>query len=103
MGGQGARFLGVKGRKYKLWWSGNNEGIGGFGILVKDEICERAVGVRRSGNRVMMVVMVFGEEVVRVISVYIPQRGRQESEKHQFYDKLACEWDLQNGKEFVLV
>lgn len=27
--GQGTRFLGIKGRKYKIWWSGNNEGIGG--------------------------------------------------------------------------
>ena len=26
--GQGARFVGVKGRKYKLWWSGNNDEIG---------------------------------------------------------------------------
>ena len=28
--------------------------------------------------------------------------SRPESEKHQFCDKLACEWDLQNEKEFVL-
>ena len=24
--GQGAWFMGVKGRRYKLWWSGNSEG-----------------------------------------------------------------------------
>ena len=29
--GQGARFLGAKGRRYKLWWSGNSEGAGGVG------------------------------------------------------------------------
>ena len=23
--GQGARFAGIRGRRYKLWWSGNND------------------------------------------------------------------------------
>ena len=31
--GQGARFVGTSGRRYKLWWSGNDAGI-----LVKEEI-----------------------------------------------------------------
>ena len=39
--GQGARFVGCRGRRYKLWWSGNNDGIGGVGILVKEELCEK--------------------------------------------------------------
>ena len=34
--GQGARFVGCRGRRYKLWWSGNNDGIGGVGILLKN-------------------------------------------------------------------
>ena len=34
--GQGARFIGCIDRKYKLWWSGSNDGIGGVGILVKN-------------------------------------------------------------------
>ena len=38
--GQGARFLGVKGRRYKLWWSGNSDGTGGVGVLVKEELLE---------------------------------------------------------------
>ena len=29
------RFFGVKGRRYKLWWCGNDDKIGGMGILVK--------------------------------------------------------------------
>ena len=36
--GQGARFMGTSGRRYKLWSSGNDAGFGGVGILVKDEI-----------------------------------------------------------------
>ena len=45
--GQGARFVGVRGRRYKLWWSGNNDGIGGVGTLVEEEFCEKIVGVRK--------------------------------------------------------
>ena len=34
---EGARFIGVKGRRYKLWWCGNGDKTGGVGILVKEE------------------------------------------------------------------
>ena len=38
------RFVGVRGRRYKMWWSGNN-GMGGVKILVKEEPCENVVEV----------------------------------------------------------
>ena len=43
--GQGVRFVGVRGRRYKLWWSGNNDRIGGVGILVKEELYEKVIEV----------------------------------------------------------
>ena len=100
--GQGARFLGAKGRRYKLWWSGNSEGVGGVGVLVKEELCEKVVEVRRKSDRVMAIVMAFEEEVVRVICGYAPQRGRIDVEKEQFYDDMASEWDLRSKDELVL-
>ena len=84
--GQGARFLGVKGRRYKLWWSGNS--TGGVGVLEKEELCEKVVKVRRRSDRVMMVVMVLEEEMLRIICVYGPQSGRTAAEKEHFYDDL---------------
>ena len=39
--GQGTRFMRVKGRRYKFWWSGNNEGTGGVRIMLKEELCEK--------------------------------------------------------------
>ena len=45
--GQGARFVGCRGRRYMLWWSGNNDGIGSIEILVKEELCEKVVEVQR--------------------------------------------------------
>ena len=48
--GQGARFVGTLGRRYKLWWSGNDAGFGGVGILVKEEISGNVVEVRRKSD-----------------------------------------------------
>ena len=30
-------MLGMKGRRYKLWWSRNGDGVG---VVVKEELCE---------------------------------------------------------------
>ena len=38
---QGARMLGMKGRRYKLRWSGFGDGVVGVGVMVKEELCER--------------------------------------------------------------
>ena len=45
--GQGARFIEVEGRRYKLWWSENHVGKGGVEILVKEELCENVVAIRK--------------------------------------------------------
>ena len=43
--GQEAPFVGTSGRRYKLWWSGNDAGFGGVGILVIEEISGNVVEV----------------------------------------------------------
>ena len=79
--GEGACFFGVKGRRYKLWWCENDDKTGGVGILVKEELCENVVEVRRRCDRVMAIELVFGEEVGRVICAYAPQSGKSDAEK----------------------
>ena len=39
-------MLGMKGRRYKLWWSGKGDGVGVVGVMVMEELCERVVEVR---------------------------------------------------------
>ena len=64
---QGARMLGMKGRRYNLlWWSRKCDGIGGVGVMVKEELCEKVVEVGRVIYRVMTFV-VFEEDVLRFI------------------------------------
>ena len=55
--GQGARFVGTLGRRYKLWWSGNDAGFGEVGILVKEEISGNVVEVRKKSDKVMAIVL----------------------------------------------
>ena len=55
--GQGTRMLGMKGRIYKLWWSGKRNEVGGVGAMVKEELCEMVVEVRRVSDRVMTLVV----------------------------------------------
>ena len=57
----------MEGRRYKLWWSGKGDGVGGVGVMVKEELCERLVEVRRVSDRVMSVAVVFEEDVLRLI------------------------------------
>ena len=59
------------------------------------------VDVRRISDRVMVVGLAFGKQVIRVISAYGPQAGRPLKEKHRFYHELAGEYVLQNPSEVV--
>ena len=47
-------MLWMKGRRYKLWWSGKGDGVGGVGVMAKVELYEKVVEERRVGDRVMM-------------------------------------------------
>ena len=94
-------FCGYFGTKYKLWWSGNDAGFGGVGILVKEEISGNVVEVRRKSDRVMAIVLTFGGVVMRIICVSGPQSGRPDAEKVCFYDEMGSEWDLGSSSEII--
>ena len=46
-------MLGMKGGRYNLWWSGKVIAVGGVGIMVKEELCEKELEVRRVSDGVM--------------------------------------------------
>ena len=48
--GQGTRMLGMKGKRYKLWWSGKG-GVGDVVVTVKEELCKKVAEVRRVSDR----------------------------------------------------
>ena len=71
--GQGARMFGMKGRRYRPWWSVKGDGFGGVGFMVKEELCEKVVEVRRVSDSLMTVGVVFEEDVLRLICGYALQ------------------------------
>ena len=75
-GGQSVRMLGMKGRIYKLWWSGKGDGVGCVGVMVKEELCSKVVDVKMVSDGVMTLVVVFEEDMLRLICGYAPQSGR---------------------------
>ena len=84
--GLGARMLGIKGRRYGLWWSGKGDGVGGVGDMVKEELCEKVVEVRMVSDRVMSVVVVFDGDVLRLTCGYAPQDVKCLEERQSFMD-----------------
>ena len=50
----------------------------------------------------MAIGLVFGEEVVKTICAYTPQRGKPDAEKERFYEEMAREWSMGNANELVL-
>ena len=100
--GEAAKYVGAKGRRYKLWWKGN-DGTGGVGVMVKEELVEKVLEVRRKSASVIVVVMVIGKVTVRVISGYAPQQNRKEEEKVQFYDDVSEEIGQAGLNEFVML
>ena len=49
-----------------------------------------------------MTVVVFEEDVLRLICGYALQSGRPLEEKQSFYDKLICEWDMHSADDLVM-
>ena len=99
---QGARFVGTSERRYKLWWTGNDAGFGGVGILVKEEIARNVVEIRRKSDRVMAIVLTLDREVMRIICAYGPQKRETRRRESLFYDEMASEWDLGSSSEIIV-
>ena len=88
--------------EYKLYWKGEETGRGGVGLMVKHDLIESVMEVRRVSPRIISIDIVVNEKVVTVISVYAPQSGRSEEEKDKFYEDLTAEVQSRHGICFVL-
>ena len=74
----------------------NDTAKGGEGTLVK-ELCESVVEIQRRSDRMMTMCLVFGEDMIWVISIYAPQSGKPDLQKDKFYDK----WDIKSTKKLT--
>ena len=86
--GGSCRTIKGKDTKYKLFWSGNDKGTAGVGIMVAEEWIEKVFEVQRISDRIILVKLVVGERVLTFLSVYAPQCGLSDTVKDEFYDQL---------------
>ena len=100
--GQGAHFVGASGRGCKMWWSGKDAGFGGVGILVREEMSGNVVEVGGRGDRVIVIVLTLGGEVMRVICACGPRGGGPDAGKVRFYDEVGSEWHLGSFSEIIV-
>ena len=58
---------------FKLWYTGTVANRNEVGVLIDKSLKNSVVGVRRQGDRIILVKVVIGDMVLNVISVYAPK------------------------------
>ena len=86
--GASTRLITGKSCQYKMFWVGNNTGLGGVGILVHQKWIESIVDVKRVNDRLMMIKILIDKRVISIVSVYAPQQGLSAEEKDRFYEEV---------------
>ena len=79
--GESARILGAIGRRYKFFWQNCNHGTAGVGVFIAERWINSDVDVVRANERIMYVKLVFGNQIVNIVSAYVPQVGLSAEEK----------------------
>ncbi|XP_076888894.1 uncharacterized protein LOC143539467 [Bidens hawaiensis] len=79
---------GVERNGYKLLHSGADGAKNGVGFLVAIELHKNVIEVKRYNDRVMVLRLVLGVEVVAVVCAYAPHVGLGDQEKWEFWDCL---------------
>ena len=82
-------FMG-KDSRFKLFWSENDKGTGGVGVLLAEEWWEKVFEVVRVSDRIILIRMTIGKTVFAFVCVYAPQANLSEFEKDRFYQMLQC-------------
>ena len=73
---------------FKLGYTGTVVNRNGIGVLIDKSLKNSVVGVRKQGDRIILVKLVIGDMVLNVISAYTPQVGLDESAERQFWEDL---------------
>jgi hypothetical protein len=78
----------VENTGFKLWYTGKERSINGVGILIDKSLKNEVVVVRRQGDRIIMIKLIFEDLVLNVISAYAPQVGLSDDVKRRFWKDL---------------
>jgi exonuclease III len=80
--GQKAKEVGDTG--FKLWYIGTAANRNRVGILINMSLKCGVVDMKRCGNRIILVKLVFKDLVLNIINAYAPQVGHNKNTKREF-------------------
>ena len=81
--GESARMHGTNGRRYTFFWQGCNKGTAGVGVFIAERWINSVVSVVRVNEWIM-----YGKQIVNIVSAYAPQVGLSAEEKDDFWDSF---------------
>ena len=84
---RGAKLVLLEFKEKDISYGGqrNDVGKGSVGLLVKD-LCESVDEIQKRSDRMMIMCLIFGEEIIWMICVYASQSGKPDIQKDKFYD-----------------
>src|SRR3989442_5086947 len=102
---RGARnkWLGEHGKSYRSFWSVGSDGLAGVGVLVAKKWEKNVIEVRKLSERIMLIRVAIGMNILNVISGYASQMGRPTVEKEEFLLSLSKIVDEIGQEEFVVI
>ena len=71
--------------------------------MLKEDLCNEVVEVRRVDGRRMVVVLMHGKQLLGIVSAYVLQAGRNDVEKSITYEKIAKKSERAGPHEFLVV
>ena len=83
--GVSARLITRKNSEYKMYWVGNNLGLGGAGILVAGKWIDKIFDVKFLNDRLMMIKLLIGKRTIAIVSTCAPQQGLAEDRKYKSF------------------
>jgi hypothetical protein len=88
---------------FKLWYTEKKRSRNGVGILIDKSLKNEVVAVRRQGDIIIMIKLIFGDLVLNVISAYAPQVGLSDDVKRRFWEDLEdmIRWVSSSEKIFI--
>ena len=72
----------------KLFYNGANGRKNGIGIVVREELVESFLEVKRLSNRLMAMKLEVKGSILNIVSVYAPQVSNSMEEKNDFWQDL---------------
>jgi exonuclease III len=81
---KGQKAKEVEDTGFKIWYTTTTTNKNGAGIVLDKSLKDGVVGIKRQGDKIILVKLLVGDLLFNVISAYASQIGLNENIKRQF-------------------